>query len=73
MGQAFKIERKNEESSKQLVGRFMKRFRKSGILRRAKKSIYRGRPLSRKLKIKAALRRRELVEHYKKMDKMGKI
>lgn len=70
---AFKIERKNEESSKQLVARFMKRFRKSGVLNSAKNSLYRTRPLSRKLKIRAALRRKELIDYYKKMDKLGKI
>ncbi len=69
---AFRVEKKREENSKQLVSRFMKRFKKSGVLIQAKKSLRRKRPLSRKLRIKAALRREELALSYKKLEKLGK-
>ncbi|MDD5221524.1 MAG: hypothetical protein WC309_01450 [Candidatus Paceibacterota bacterium] len=67
------IERKDRENSKQLVGRFFRHLRQSGIMRQAKGSIYRKRPLSRASKIKAALRRNELRRIHEKEEKMGKI
>jgi hypothetical protein len=67
------IDKKDRENPKQLVGRFFRHLRQSGIMRQAKGSIYRKRPLSRASKIKQALRRNELRLAHEKEEKMGKI
>jgi len=69
----LKVEKKEHENSKQLVNSFLRRLKRSAILKQAKESMYRERSLSRKLKIRAALRREELKRYYKKLEKLGKI
>ncbi|MCD6429458.1 hypothetical protein J7L09_02055 [bacterium] len=69
----LKVEKGDHENSKQLVNSFLRRLKQSGILKQAKESMYRDRPLSRKLKIRAALRREELKKYYQKLEKLGKI
>jgi 23S rRNA G2069 N7-methylase RlmK/C1962 C5-methylase RlmI len=69
----LKIEKKDKENSKQLVNRFMRQLRQSGILYQAKESRYRKRPLSWKSKIRTALRKEELRKQYEKLEKWGKI
>jgi len=67
------IEKKDRENAKQLVGRFMRHLRQSGIMRQAKGSIYRTRPLSHASRVKAALRRETLKIIHEKEEKMGKL
>jgi ribosomal protein S21 len=69
----FEIQKEERENSRQLVNRFIRRLRKSGILYRAKKSMYRERPLSRKLKKRAALRREEIKRRYQEQEKLGRF
>ncbi|MCD5396254.1 MAG: hypothetical protein LR000_01085 [Candidatus Pacebacteria bacterium] len=67
------IKKKNGEDSRQVVNRFLRHLKQSGILSQARESMYRKRPLSRKLKIRSALRREELKKHYQKLEKLGKL
>jgi len=69
----FEIKKEEKENSRQLVNRFIRRLRKSGILYRAKKMTYRQKEKSKKLKKEAALRREALRRKYKEMEKLGKI
>jgi len=66
------IEKNERENPKQLVGRFLRHLRQSGILRRAKGSIYKKRPLSHGSRVKAALRRQTLQAQHDKLEKLGK-
>ena len=67
----LKVEKKERENARQLASRFIRSLRKSGVVYRAKKSQYIQRPLSKKLKKKAALRKEELKEKYKRLEKLG--
>ncbi len=66
------IEKSDRENPKQLVGRFLRHLRQSGIMRQAKGSIYRKRPLSHASKLKAALRKQTLKVQHDKLEKLGK-
>lgn len=67
------ITKKEGEDSRQLVNRFLRHLKQSGILTQARESMYRKRPLSWKLKIRSALRREELKRYYQKLEKLGKL
>ncbi len=67
------IEKKDGEDPRQVVNRFLRHLKQSGILTQARESIYRKRPLSRKLKIRSALRKEELKRYYQKLEKLGKV
>ncbi len=68
----LKVEKRERENSRQLVGRFIRSLRKSGLVYRAKKNRYMQRPLSNQLKKKAALRKEELKKKYERLEKLGK-
>jgi len=70
---ALEITKKERESSQNLVRRFSKRVKQSGILRRARKRKYKQRKKSRQLKNRAALRREEKKKEYQKKKKLGLI
>lgn len=67
------IQKKEGEDSRQVVNRFLRHLKQSGILTQAREAMYRKRPLSRKLKIRSALRREELRKYYQKLEKLGKL
>jgi hypothetical protein len=67
------VEKEERENSRQLVSRFVRGLRRSGLVYRAKASQYSSRPLSQKLKKEAALRKEATKERYQKMEKMGKL
>jgi len=69
---ALEIKKEERESSQNLVRRFSKRVKQSGILLRARKARFRQRPKSRQMKKKSALRREELKKEYETIEKMGK-
>ena len=64
----LEIEKKEKESSRKLIRRFARVIRQTGILRRAKKSRYYQRPLSKTKKKEAALRRQEMKQKYQGED-----
>jgi hypothetical protein len=68
---ALKVKRKERENPQNLVRRFSKRLKKSGLLLRARKLRFRKREKSSQLKKRAALRREEKKKEYEKMRKLG--
>ncbi len=70
---ALEITKKERESSQNLIRRFSKRVKQSGLLMRARKRKYKQRPKSHQLKNRAALRREEKRKEYETMKKMGTL
>jgi len=69
----LKVEKKEKENSRQLSGRFVRALRRSGALYGLRKSRFKKRPKSDKLRKKAALRKIRIQEERKKLEKLGKI
>jgi len=69
---ALEIKKQGKETSQNLVRRFSKRMKQSGILLRARKSRFKERAKSAQMKKRSALRREELKKKYEKLEKMGK-
>jgi hypothetical protein len=69
----LEIKKQEKESSQNLVRRFSKRMKLSGILLRARKKRFHEREKSHQMKKKSALRREELRKEYEKLQKLGKI
>jgi len=69
----LKITRDQKETPQNLIKRFSKSVRQSGILLQARKSLFRERPLSDEAKKRKALRREELRKKYEQLKKLGKI
>jgi len=67
------VHKRDKESSQQIIRRFSKIIKRSGVLREARKSQYRQRPKSEQLKKRSALKAEELREKYRKLRKMGKL
>lgn len=67
------VHKKEKESSQQVIRRFSKIIKRSGILREARKKQYRQRTKSEQLKKRSALKAAELREKYKKLRKLGKL
>ena len=68
----LEVRKREKESSQNLVRRFTKRVQQSGILLRARKTMFKGREKSRDMKREAALRREEMKKEYEKLKKLGK-
>lgn len=68
----FEVKKQERETSQNLVRRFSRRVKKSGLLFRARKIRFKNRPKSRQMKKRSALRREELKRKYKKLEKLGK-
>ena len=69
---ALEIKRDERETSQNLVRRFSRRMKQSGILLRTRKARFRKRSKSRQMKKRSALRREQLKKEYEQMEKMGK-
>jgi len=69
----LRVVRKQKETSQNLVRRFSRSVRQSGILLEARKSLFRERPLSERAKKLKALRREELRKKYEELKKLGRI
>jgi len=70
---ALEIKKTNKETSQSLARRFSRRIKRSGILVQVKKSHFRKRKKSNQMKKRAALRREQLREEYRKLDKLGQL
>lgn len=68
----LEIQKEEKESSQNLVRRFSRRIKQSGILIRARKNRFRGRAKSRPMKKKSALRREDLKKEFLQKEKMSK-
>ncbi len=70
---ALEVEKNKNEDPQNLVKRFSRRMRNSGILHQARNNQTFEREKSDQLKKRAALRRKELQEEYKRKKKMGEL
>ncbi|MEF8846963.1 MAG: hypothetical protein V5A57_00840 [Candidatus Paceibacterota bacterium] len=70
---ALKVEKNKNEDPQNLVKRFSRRMRRSGILHQARQNQTFEREKSEQLKKRAALRRKELKEEYERKKKMGEL
>lgn len=69
---SLEVKRKDRETVQSLVYRFKKGMEQSGILIRAKKTRFHGRPRSNLNKKRAALRKIELEKEFAKLKKLGR-
>lgn len=67
------VKKQERESSQNLIRRFTKGVKRSGILIRARKIRFKEKKKSEQMKKRAALRREEKRKEYEKMKKLGKI
>ena len=70
---ALEIKKQERESSQNLARRFSKRVKLSGLLLRARKIRFHERKKSEQMKKKSAMRREQMKEEYKILEKLGKI
>jgi ribosomal protein S21 len=70
---SLEIKKTERETSQNLVRRFLRRVKQSGILVQARKNRFREREKSEQMKKRAALRREQLRKEYQKLEKLGKI
>jgi len=70
---SLEIKKEGRETSQNLVRRFSRRMKQSGILLRARKARFKERPKSNQMKKRSALRREELKKEYEQLEKLGKI
>ena len=67
----LEIKKQGRETSQNLVRRFSRRLKQSGILPRARKARFKERAKSEQMKKRSALRREELKKEYEKLEKLG--
>ena len=65
----LEIRRKEKESSQNVIRRFTKLVRQSGVLLEIRKRKFHQRPKSRTAKKKSALRKEKIKQEYKKFRK----
>jgi len=68
----FEVKKQERETSQNLVRRFSRRIKKSGILIGARKARFKKRPKSQQMKKRSALRREELKKEYERLEKLSK-
>jgi len=69
----LKIQKKERETSQNLIRRFKKIIHQSGVLLEKKKRAFHQRRKSKSLKRKSALRRNKIKKEYKRLEKLGQI
>lgn len=69
----FEIQKQERETNLSLVRRFTKRIKESGVLRGAKKALYKRRPLSIAKRKVNALRRITKKKEREMLAKLGKL
>jgi len=69
---SLEIKKEGRETSQNLVRRFSRRMKQSGILLRARRSRFWEKEKSPQMKKRSALRREELKTEYEKLEKLGK-
>jgi len=68
----LKIQKKERETSQNLIRRLKKVIHQSGILLEKRKRTFHKRRKSKNLKRKSALRRNKIKKEYKRLEKLGK-
>lgn len=69
----LQVQKQGRESSQNLIRRFSRKIRRSGILREARKNRFQQRPQSKQLKKRSALRRVDKKKEYDELKKLGKL
>lgn len=67
------VEKHSNENTTNLVRRFTKRVRESGVLARVRRARYHQRKQSKLLKKKGTLKALAKKQHYEELIKLGKI
>lgn len=70
---SLEIKKEGRETSQNLVRRFSRRVKQSGLLLRARKSRFWEKEKSPQMKKRSALRREQLRGEYEKLEKLGKV
>jgi len=68
---ALEIKKEGRETSQNLIRRFSRRMKQSGILLRVRKARFLKREKSKQMKKRSALRREELRKEYERIEKLG--
>jgi len=68
-----KVYKKEKESSQQVLRRFSKIIKRSGILRDVREKKYYQKPKSGQLQKRSALKKKELREEYNRLKKLGEL
>jgi len=68
----LEIKKEERENSQNLVRRFSRRVKQSGILLNARKFRFFEKNKSREMKKRSALRKEQLRKEYEKLEKLGK-
>ena len=69
----FEVRKQERETNLSLVRRFTKRIKESGVIRGAKRALYKKRPLSIAKRKVNALRRLEKRKEREMLAKLGKL
>ena len=69
----LEVQRKEKEHNQNLIRRFSKKIRRSGILIQARKNRFRKKPKSKELNKRSALRKEKAKKKYEKLRKLGKM
>ena len=67
------VKRKSKENNSRLVHRFNKEVRKGKIVDEARERRFHQKPISEQMKKKSTLKKIELREKYKRMEKLGQL
>lgn len=70
---ALELKKQPRETSQNLIRRFSRSMKQSGILLRARKNRFRIRAKSKNMRRKSALRKNEKRKEYEKLVKMGVV
>lgn len=68
---ALEIKKEGRETPQNLIRRFSRRMKQSGILARARKARFKKKDKSKQMKKRSALRREELRKEYERIEKLG--
>lgn len=69
----IELRKKDKETSANLLRRFTKKVRQSGVLMKARKNMFRVKPKNKRKIKESALRRNKLKELRAEMSKLGEI
>lgn len=69
----LEVRKQKGETSQNLIRRFTRSLKQSGILLRARKIRFKEKKKSEQMKKRAALRREEKKREYEQLKKLGKI
>lgn len=69
---SLEVKKQEKENSQNLIRRFGKKVKESGILRRARKTRFYNREKSKQMKKRSALRKEKKKKEYETLRKLGR-